>query len=226
MVMGYAEPLAISLAVVSLMAATRGRWWWAASAAVVYGAMRPVGFLLAVPLAVEAVRHLRGCDGRALVARAAAVAGAPASLAAYLAWVGLRFGDALMPYRAQQTKGLRGPTVNPVVVIGHVFRRLAVGDVGKQLHYPWVVLGLLALVVMARRWPVSYSAFALATFGTAMASYNLNSLERYLWGCFPFVFVVAGVTGSGRVRERVVLVVSTVLLGGYALAAFLGAYVP
>ena len=154
------------------------------------------------------------------------MAAAPAGAGVYLAWVALRFGDGLLPYRAQEIKGLRGPTEDPLVVLGHVVRRLAAGDIGKQLHYPWVVLAIAAVVVMARRWPLSYTAFGLATLGTAMASYNLNSVERYLWGCFPFVLVLAGVTGTGRGRQRAVLVVSTALLGGYALAAFLGAYVP
>ena len=225
MVMGYAEPVAVSLAVVALLAAARGRWWWAAAAALAYGAMRPIGLLLAAPLAVQAALHLRGLDGKALLARAAAVAAAPAGAAVYLGWAALRFGDALLPYKAQQIKGLRGPTVNPLVVFGHVVRRLAAGDIGKG-HYPWVVLAVVALVVMARRWPLSYTVFALATLATALASYNLNSVERYLWGCFPFVLVAAGVTGSGRRRQLAVLVASTVAMAGYALAAFLGSYVP
>jgi hypothetical protein len=226
MVMGYTEPLAVSLAVVAVLAARRGRWWWAGVAAVLYGAMRPIGLLLAVPLGVEALRHVWALDGRRLLARAAAVLAAPAGAGLYLGWVGLRFGDGLLPYRAQQIKGLRGPTENPLVVLGHVLQRLSVGDIGKQLHYPWVVLALIALVAMARRWPLSYSAFALATLAAALASYNLNSIERYLWGCFPFVLVLAGATGSGRAQARVVMVVSTLLLGVYGLAAFLGSYVP
>jgi len=226
MVMGYAEPLAISLAVVAFLAAARGRWWWAAAAALVFGAMRPVGPLLAVPLGVEALRHMRGLDRRAVPARAAAVAAAPAGAGLYLAWVALRFGDGMLPYRAQEIKGLRGPPVNPVVVLGHVLGRLAGGDIGKQLHYPWVVLAVIALVAMARRWPLSYSAFALATLAAALASYNLNSIERYLWGCFPFVLVLAEATGSGRAQARVVMVVSTLLLAVYGLATFLGSYVP
>ena len=226
MVMGYAEPLAVSLAVVALLSARRGRWWWAGAAALLYGAMRPIGLLMAVPIGVEALRHVRALDRRALLTRTAAVLAAPAGAWLYLGWVGLRFGDALLPYRAQQIKGLRGPTENPLVVLGHVVRRLSVGDLGKQLHYPWVVLAVIALVAMARRWPLSYSAFALATLAAALASYNLNSIERYLWGCFPFVLVLAEATGSGRAQVRVVMVVSTLLLAAYGLAAFLGSYVP
>jgi hypothetical protein len=56
LVMGYAEALAMALAVGVFIALRARRWWWAAGLGVLAGLSRPLGVLLVVPAAVEVGR--------------------------------------------------------------------------------------------------------------------------------------------------------------------------
>ncbi|EIV91368.1 hypothetical protein [Frankia sp. QA3] len=58
LVMGYAEALAGLLAVAVFLGARSGRWELAAVAGLLGGLCRPLGVLLAIPIAVEAARGL------------------------------------------------------------------------------------------------------------------------------------------------------------------------
>jgi hypothetical protein len=228
-VMGYSESLALCLAVGSFFALRRRRWWWAALFGLLAGLTRPVGVLLAVPAVIEAVRtadrrRMRSELGDTL-GRAAAILAPPAGVAAYLAYVGIRFGDVWLPMRAQEVPGLRGRTQLFVITVGHAVRRMVTGDLGTQSHFPWVLVALALVVVVARRWPAAYAWYAAATVILALSAQRLGSLERYAYGAFPLVLAGAGLLRSGRV-ERAVLVVLGATMGAYAAAAFVGAYVP
>ena len=54
LVMGYSEPIALTVALGGVLALRQRRWEWAALAFLVAGITRPVGMLLAVPAAIEA----------------------------------------------------------------------------------------------------------------------------------------------------------------------------
>ncbi len=56
LVMGYSEGTFLVCTATGLLAARQGRWWLAAAAGVVGGAVRPLGVLLVAPFAVEAAR--------------------------------------------------------------------------------------------------------------------------------------------------------------------------
>ncbi|HMC41609.1 MAG TPA: mannosyltransferase family protein [Acidimicrobiales bacterium] len=235
LVMGYSEALAIALAIAAFLALRRRRWWWAAAWGVLAGLARPLMVLLVVPAVVEVARAARdrGLDSASVVRRAragmgrlAAVASAPAGAAAYMAWVGARFGDALLPVRIQQQRRHRGRLELPT----HVLAR-AVGDVahgrhlGQALHLPWVALLCALVVVAARRWPPSFAAYAGAVLALSLCSANLDSLERYALGAFPFVLAGASSTESPRL-EGAVMAVAAMAMGGYAVLAFLNLVVP
>jgi hypothetical protein len=235
LVMGYSESLALCLAVGCFFALRRRQWWWAALFGLLAGLTRPVGVLLAVPALVEAARTFDRSRWRRdprdprdvsdVMSRTAAVLAPPAGAAAYLAYVGLRFGDVWLPLRAQEVPGLRGRTQLFVITIGHAVRRMVTGDLGTQSHFPWVLVVLALVVVVARRWPAAYAWYAAATVVLALSAQRLGSLERYAYGAFPLVLAGAGLLRSGRV-ERAVLVVLGATMGAYAAAAFVGAYVP
>ena len=197
--------------------------------ALVAGLARPLTLLLFVPAIVEAARAARGLrpgGARAVAGPVAAIVAAPAGAAAYLAWVGVRFGDALLPLRIQQQRGHRGRIEPPTQVVAR-----ALGDVvhgrhlGQALHFPWVVLLACLLVVLARRWPVSYTAYAAAVLVLSLCSANLDSLERYALGAFPFVLAGAWLTSSPKV-EGAVLALAATGMGAYAVLAFLNVVVP
>lgn len=242
MVMAYSEALAIVLAIAAVACLRARRWWWAAAAGAAYGLTRPVGLLLVVPAAIEAVPvvlavcRTRPVRAARLVGPAAAVAAPAAGTSAFLVYVWLRFGDARLPMRVQSAPHLRGPYADPVAVWGHSMWHLVTGDLGSQLHYPWVAAFGAVLVLGAHRlhrarrpgtggWPAAWTAWAVVTYVSALSAYNLNSMERYLFGAFPVVAMAASLARSRR-AARAGTVVLAALMAGYAAAAFSSQYVP
>ena len=225
-VMGYAEGTLLALAVATMLALRARAWWVAAACGLLAGATRPIGALLVVPAAVEALRQVRSSPAAERLARAVAVAGPVAGLAAFLGWVGWRYGDALAPLRVQQQGTLRGGVADPVTTLAHDATLLVHGQhLDAGLHLPWALLALGLLVVCLRRWPASYGAFVVAVLVVALTASNLDGFERYALSAFPLVLAAAAVTARPTV-ERVVLVLAAAGLVGYAMLAFTGLYVP
>ena len=81
------------------------------------------------------------------------------------------------------------------------------------------------VVVLARRLPASYAAYAATAVVLALSARNLDSFERYAMSTFPLVIGVALVTGRAPV-DRVVSALAAAGLVGYSLLAFFGSYVP
>jgi hypothetical protein len=79
--------------------------------------------------------------------------------------------------------------------------------------------------VAVRKLPASYSVFAIAIVVSGLASTNFESFERYALSAFPLFIAASMLLRSKRV-EVSVYTLSAVALFGYALLAFLGAYVP
>ena len=231
LVWGYAEALSGLLAVASFIALRRRRWWWAAAFGLLGGLARPLGLLIAVPAAVEAARGLRSAGWRGVAGRMAAVGGPAAGTGLYLAWVGLNYGDPALPFSVQRRADLRGDFANPLSVLGRGVRQLLDGDLvdGRLLsngvHVPWFVVFVVLIVVVFRRWPASYGAFALVTVAVACTAERLGSFERYGFGAFPIVLALATVTARPNV-ERAVFGLSTAGMAAYGTLALLGTYVP
>lgn len=225
--MAYTESLAILLAVATFLALRRCRWGWAAVGGFFSGLARPLGVLLALPAAIEALPHLRHAPRRQQLGRLASIVAPFAGCATYLAWVWVRFGDPLLPYSSQQTPEFRGGFANPLVTLARTMLDLLGGRWATKNvpHLPWALLFIALVVVVWRRWPPSYGAFAVTTLVVALSTERLGSLERYVFACFPVVLAMASLTASPRV-ERVVLVASGVAMTSYATMTFLAVYVP
>lgn len=227
LVMGYTESLAILLAIVTFLALRRRQWGWAAVGGYLSGLTRPLGVLLSIPAAIEALPQLRQGSGRRRLAALAPVLAPVAGSLTYLAWVGVRFGDPLLPYSSQQTPEFRGGFANPLVTLFKTAGELVTGQFATKNvpHLPWALV-LIALVVLAcRRWPLSYGVFAVATLTVALSTERLGSLERYGFACFPVVLAATTLATSDRM-QRVVLVVSGGLMTMYATLTFLALYIP
>jgi hypothetical protein len=116
--------------------------------------------------------------------------------------------------------------MDPFVTIAHDASDLVHGrHIGTALHAPWAVVFVALAIVLWRRWPSSYGAYATVTLAITLTAPNLTSFERYALGCFPFSLAIASLTKRREVCWSA-LTVSAALLAGYALLAFLGAYVP
>ena len=98
----YTESLFLAVSVWALVAARRGRFWRATLLAVAAGLTRNVGVLLALPLALEALRQVRERRPGPWLPRVAAVVGAPAGLGLYLGYAQLHMGRWDAPKLAQQ----------------------------------------------------------------------------------------------------------------------------
>jgi hypothetical protein len=227
LVLGYSDAALLLCAVIAVLAARTGRWWWAAGAGLAAGLVRPVGVLLVVPILIEVWMSRRSDPtvGR-WSARVAAVAGPLAGLGIFLGWVDHQFGNAWLPFQVQEQVGRRGNLAFPVSAMAHNVTSLFHGHhVGSALHVPWVLLCLILLVVAFRKLPLSYAALATVMLAVSLTSSNLDSFERYALGAFPLVVAASTLTSRRRV-EVVVLVLAGAGMVGYAVLAFLGVVVP
>jgi len=178
--LSYAESLLMLAAVGMFLSLRSRRWLPAAVFGVIAGLSRPVGVLLVVPAAIEAYRMWRDAGGRDRLARLLAVGSPALGCAAYLAWVGAVFGDPLLPFSVQSRHDLRGGSIDPITHVVHSVRDLLNGDrFGAGLHLMWLALFAALIVVIARRLPASYTAYASISLLLATTASNISSFERY-----------------------------------------------
>lgn len=225
LVMGYAEALFGLLAVLVLLGARTRRWELATAAGFLAGLCRPVGLLLVAAVAIEASRGLRQASGRDRARRVGATVAPVLGALAYLLWVQDAYGDWFRPFRLQRSAALHGASSNPARVLWDAAEGTFHGHVGTGLHVPWLIGSAILLVVMARRLPASYTAWAALTLVAVLTGSNLDSSERYLYSVFPFLIVAADLARR-RAVWWLVLTGSAVLMSLYALLAFLEIYVP
>lgn len=222
LVLGYAEATAMLLSVLMFLALRTNRFGAAAGAGFLVGLCRPVGVLLVVPAAIEAARGWRSAPPSGRVARIAAVVSPVAGAGIYLAWVGLKFDDPWLPISLQNRNTLRGGFQDPVTRTIDAFGDLFGGDrFGSGLHIVWAIGFAALLVVLVRRLPASYSAYAGVTLLLGLSASNLDSFERYCMSTFPLLIALAVVTRREDV-ERPAVVLAGAGLVGYAVLAFLG----
>ena len=226
LVLGYAEATFMMLSAAMFLALRRRRFEWAIPLALLAGLTRPVGVLLALPAAIEGARGWRAASLRDRVVRVGAVVAAPVGSGLYLLWVRYAYGDAWLPLRIQNDRAHRGGFVDPFTRTFDGISDLIHGDrFGSGLHILWAALFVVLIVVLFRRLPASYGAFAAAMVVVNLSARNLDSFERYAMSAFPLVLAVALVTDRPDV-ERPALALSAAGLVGYSVLAFLGVYVP
>ncbi len=224
--MGYADALLLVTSLAMFLALRTRQFAVAAIAGVAAGLCRPVGLLLALPALIEAAHGLHQLPVRRWLSRAAAVASAPAGALIYLIWSKVHDGSFFLPLSAQISSQNRGSLADPLVTIARDFRYLVHGQhLGTALHAPWAIFLVALLVVLFRRWPASYGAYAAVTLAITLTAPNLSSLERYALGCFPFALGLATLTKRRQVCWSA-FALSGALLLSYALLTFLGAYIP
>jgi hypothetical protein len=237
LVMGYAESTLLCLSIGCFLAlrpagaaaggaaGRRPNFALAALLGFVAALTRPIGVLLALAVLVELVRWWARLGRGGRLAGLGALVAPLLGLLVFGLWAQHEVGDLFAPLRVQVESGHHGGLSDPVVTLFHDAKGLFHHHVGTALHVPWVVLALGLLVVCWRRLPASYTLFAAAIVGVALAGSNLDSFERYALSAFPLTMAAALVCRGPR-TERVVLVVLPAALAGYALLAFLNISVP
>jgi hypothetical protein len=226
LVMGYAEATLMTATLVALLALRSRRWWIAAAAGVVAGLTRPIGVMLVVPALVEAWRMRGAATRQQLVGAIAAIAAPAVGAGAYLVWAEHRTGDLLYPISVQQVSTSRGGWVDPFRAVWHAGSEAAHGGhLSAGIHLVTAAALVVLIVVLWRRWPASFTAYAIAVVVVGLSARNLDSLERYSLSTVPLVLAAADITGGGT-RERVVLTTLGAVLVGCTVLAFSGLLVP
>ncbi|WP_241841921.1 hypothetical protein [Pseudofrankia sp. BMG5.36] len=223
--MGYAEAPAMLLAIGAFLAARSGRFGLATLAGLLSGLCRPLGLLLVAPMAIEAARGPRSASPRWWLPRLGAVVAPAAGAAIYVAWSAATYHDGLAPLTMQRDAARHGAAGNPLSVLWDAAQGTIHGEVGTGLHVPWLLVALVALVLMTRLLPASYSVWCALVLLTVFTGSNLDSSERYVFGAFPFVLVAALALGR-RTVWPFALAASATLMTVYATLAFTLAYVP
>ena len=183
------------------------------------GLTRPIGALLVIPVAIEAWRQRKVA---AFVAACAPAIGA----FGYLVWATRRSREFLYPVRVQEDASRRGGWVDPVRALAHNTHELFRGDhLSAGVHVVSAIVFIALLVVLARRWPLSYTLYAASVLFVALSSRNLDSLERYALSAVPFLFAAAEVVNTEE-RQFVVYTLAVAGLIGASILVFTGLVVP
>jgi hypothetical protein len=223
--MGYAESIGVLGAVLAFLAVRTGRWRIAALPALAVGLTWSIGALLALPLAVEAVRTWRTASPVGRLWRALTAAAPVAATASYLAWVQHETGSWYRDvFEVQDVVYHRG-FEEPIGRIIESARDLVAGHHPQGIQFLWVLLVIPLLVVTFRRLPLSYGVWSLAIFLIGISAHNIDSFERYLLRAFPLV-IAGALSIRSEKHEWAVVSLSLAGLVVYSTAILVGARVP
>ena len=178
---GYAESLTLALIVWAVIFARDGRWWSATACGVLAGVCRPSGVLVAIPLALLALRSRRVSSMIVLLT--------PAGLLSYWGW--LRWTGRLSYVEAYRI--YQGSTLAPPWASVHEALRLIVAEHDGLLAVKLALVVLMAALSLRREVRLEDKLFALAVI-LQMLMYTgrpLVGAARYLLLVYP-AFVVLG----------------------------------
>lgn len=191
----YAESLFLALAIAAIYHARRGDWLLAGALAGLAALAKPFGAIVALPLAIEALRRGAG------MGMLAAVAVAPAAFFAWIAVLWRITGDPLALLTAQASWGTR-----PSLPIQ------AFADLGDPNVYgfPFLVIATTFLIgaLTVLGWRVlapSLAAYATAVFLVGISTGTLTSAPRYYLMVFPAFMVLAIAAPAWLARGYVAL---------------------
>jgi hypothetical protein len=212
----YAESLFLALSLGAVLSARSDRWLLSGALGGLAALTRPYGFVVAVPIAVEA--FLRWRDGQRSWRFFAGLALVPAALGAYMAYLGWHFGDPLAFVHAQAGwhRSLTGPW--------DAFAQAVAGPLSLN-KLPHSVIDLLAalltLGLAGAAWKLlrpSYALFLTVLVLLPLSTGSLGSLMRFDAGFFP-IFLLLALAGRSQVFDRVYVLVGAGL-GAVLMALF------
>ncbi|MBI3048835.1 MAG: hypothetical protein HYY76_11070 [Acidobacteria bacterium] len=209
----YAESVFLLTSVLALSRAWNGRWWQAGIWGALAALTRPNGILIALPLALLALRDSPSL--RALASRWALLAPIPAAFAGFCLYVYTLTGDPLGWMAAQAHWGYslgHPPWEQLLRLISGVFEYGPYGFFFTSEIVPFEVLHAApALVFLAltplifRRLGVAMGAYVLVSLLVPLSSNTLEGLGRYASVLFPAFMLVASIT-TQRAHEAIVIV--------------------
>lgn len=242
----YTESLYLALSVGLFWCARHGRWMAVGILGALAAATRSTGLLLLLPallLYLHGPREDRPPDAQGFLRYrlrpdALWLLLLPLGMGAYMAYLGLRGGDPLLPFHAQHIWGrdFRAPFAGvwQGLIAGfdglrqllsgqshHVYFAATQGSptiaaAHNLLLLAFLLLALPALIGVCRRLPLAYGAYVLAALAvplsTPVASQPLMSLPRFLVVLFPLSIWAAAWLAPRRRLTRAVLFASALLM--------------
>jgi hypothetical protein len=215
--MAYPEGIALPLVALAGLFAIRDRWWGAAICAAAATLARPEGIFLVLPLAAIAFRRWPAMTVSTRSRAIAAVLAAPAALASFSAYLGWQLGDPLAWSRAERAWGRSFSVVGPY--------RAGVQLLNASHHHDeWLYRDAISCLLYVGLLVVAYRAgiprsWVLAGAGIVLmplASGSFDSDARFGLLALPIFWGLA-VLGRSKLTNRIVLVVSPVLLAAATL---------
>lgn len=210
----YPESLFLLLAIASTYHARRREWLLAGALAALAALTRPFGAILALPLAMEALRRpvaFRGLASSLL---------APATFFAWLGVLWLITGDPQALLTAQAQWGVKAG------LSLRVFTDLLDPSV---YGFPFFVAAFTLVIgaLVAISWRVlrpSLAAYATVVFLVAISGGSLTSAPRYFLAVFPAFMTLAAIAPSllGRIYVALGAGIGTILTAMFALWYWIG----
>lgn len=187
------------------------------------GLVRPTGWLLAIPGAIEAVRQYREGPRRTL-ARVAVAISPLLGVGVFLVWASGFSGDWILPFSIQQRIGLRGTIAqNPLPSVLDSLNQVGNGAGAFTVILLVVSLGLFGACI--RRMPISYTVWTAVSLLSVITAPHLSSFARYASGFLPLLLVAAMLT-SDRKAWRWTICTSAAFAAYFAFQSFIGVYIP
>lgn len=206
--LAYTEGIALACAVGAALAAVRGRYALAGLVAAAGALTRPTGVLVALLIGLLAL----GEEGPGRVRRAAlAVAPTVIALGAFLAWLAVARGSALLPFEAQRAwdrgqLGIGLVTAAPDE-LSAAWGHLTSGTVTARWTAAIRELAFLALYLwlLVRLWREQgglrspWVAYSAAVIAVPLSSGTITSMARFGLMAFPLIWPLSDwLTAPGR----------------------------
>ncbi len=221
----FSEAIFLALAVWTIERARRADWGTAAVLAFLAGLSRPVGGLLALPLAWSAWTERHDMGRRAAVLAAVAAVAAPASGVLYVAYTIRVVGRSMFDASAAWgTASFHAPWEVFSATVAWVART---GDPLQALNLALLVLFAALVAVGAARLPLDLTLYAVPQLYLAWSRIlptPLTSTPRHLIVIFP-AFVVLALLLAGRRALWAYAILSLLLLGALANEFVIGNFV-
>jgi hypothetical protein len=237
----YTESLFFALSVGAIYAARRERWWQAGLLTALASVTRVTGILLLVPVGLWQLHRYRRVHPQM-----AWLLAAPAALAAFMVYLHADGFAWLAPFRREQASrhfgGPWGTLVDALNAFSHGLSTTIGGTapLSPSIAGPFspgfesiillavLTLAVAALVVVFRRLPFGYGAYAFLALLVIIASETriqpLYGVDRYMLTVFP-LWMAAGACLSGHRVLWSVLLVGATLLTFYSFEFATWAYV-
>ncbi len=230
LVAAYTEAIFLALAILTLIAARRGAFVWAAVPAFAAGLVRPSAVILILPLAYEFARQ-RGLrppqTRRGWTELLSALGAVPAGLGCFMVFVWVRFGDPLLFLHTQQRywhHQLMPPWSTVRLAVEHL-----TGNGGLlPLDIALVLVFTAGTLLMARRLPFAYLLYMvgllyLTIAGPVPREHDvIMSAGRYLTAGFPVFMLMGRWVADRRWLEMLILATGFMLQAALAFTFLLG----